>query len=439
MEKSNICKIIILIVIPIIVWLVYIGVLTEGKFQILTDELNYFKDLSISFSQGKLNIERPYSWMPASDLVFFEGEYYLYWPPVPAVVYMPFTWTLGRNTPDTAITNSFGALNILLLIILLEMFSKRYGLKTGCTGIIFLSVFWAVGTVHYYMSTMGTVWYVSQIMAQTFLLLSVIFILARTSLATLFLSGLFYSLAVYTRNDLFFAIVFIAAVYFTKDIKLNRKILVDDCLAFLFPFVVFSVANLLYNYARFGSVFENGLKYHLMDPYFLANFKNYGYFSLHYVPYNFIREVFWPPPFKSVLPFFDFNFQGFGFLWASPVFVFGFAAAFYYIDAVKRRIRGYDTDTALSRDDLIVMSGALISGLLIAFVIFMIMGTGWGQFASRYSVDYQLMMLLFGVFIIKFWKGRFFKSVLVVLLLCSVYMNYCGMRYFMQVIMNRIR
>jgi hypothetical protein len=434
MENSNNCKKIILFVIPITIWLTYTGVLTDGKFQVSSDELNYFKDLSISFSQGRLNIERPLPWMSTLDLVSFEGKYYLYWPPVPALVYMPFTGIWGRNTPDTVIAGSFGALNVLLLIILLDLFSKRYGLKIGCGGIIFLSVFWALGTVHFYLSRIGNVWCVAQIMAQTFLMLSIIFMLARTSLTTLFLSGLFYSLAVYTRNHLFFSIVLIGAIYVTKDARLDRKVLVRNCLAFLVPFMLFSTANILYNQARFGNAFDNGLKYHRMDTHFAANFQNHGCISLHYVPDNFVREVIVPPPFKSQFPFFDLDPEGFGFLWASPVFIFVLAAAFYHQNEIRRNILGNRAGTVLSRNDIIVMSGAAISGVLIASLIFMIMGTGWMQFASRYSLDYQLVMLLFGIFIVKIWKGRFFKGILVILLLYSIHMNYFGMKYYIHLI-----
>jgi len=69
---------------------------------------------------------------------------------------------------------------------------------------------------------------------------------------------------------------------------------------------------------------------------------------------------------------------------------------------------------------------------LISLVIFMVMSTGWSQFASRYSLDYQLMMLLFGLFIIKIWKdSKIFKAILIAGLVVSIYMNYFGMRLFL--------
>jgi len=62
-----------------------------------------------------------------------------------------------------------------------------------------------------------------------------------------------------------------------------------------------------------------------------------------------------------------------------------------------------------------------------------VMGTGWCQFASRYSLDYQLMMLLFGVFIVRKWNNsKVFYWLLMILLIISIHMNYFGMKYYLR-------
>ena len=85
---------------------------------------------------------------------------------MPAVVYLPFVALWGKYTPDTIINATFGALNVLLLMTLLSRFSRRFDLKLDTKKLIFLGVFWAAGTVHFYMSMMGSVWFVSQGMEQ---------------------------------------------------------------------------------------------------------------------------------------------------------------------------------------------------------------------------------------------------------------------------------
>jgi hypothetical protein len=411
--------------IPLLIWLVYTGVLIDGRFRVFPNFCNYFKDLSLSFLAGRLDVDLPQG-STAHDLIYFKGKYYLYWPPVPAVVYIPFTLLFGRKTPDSLINTTLGALNVFLLMILLSLFSRKYRLQLSNTAIVFLAIFWGLGTVHFYMSMAGSVWYVGQVMAQSFLMLSVICMLAADSALILFLSGLFYALAVYTRNTLVFSIFLLFAVYITS----GKKSFIKDAVIFLAPFIVFSLANLAYNQARFGSIFDNGLRYHLMHKYFAANFEKYGCLSLHYVPGNFVREVIMPPPLSGVFPFFKFDPQGFGFLIASPAFILIFAPLFYYKNGFKKHILKLPADTKFAFDDIVVMTGAAVSALLISFLIFTVMGTGWAQFASRYSLDYQLMMLLFGLFIVKICnKSMLFNAVFVILLLLSVYINYFGARF----------
>ncbi|MFP4467153.1 MAG: hypothetical protein ACLFP1_08885 [Candidatus Goldiibacteriota bacterium] len=77
------------------------------------------------------------------------------------------------------------------------------------------------------------------------------------------------------------------------------------------------------------------------------------------------------------------------------------------------------------------MSALLLSGTMTAVLIFTIMGTGWIQFASRYSLDYQIFIILFGLFALKKWQSNpVFNSVMTLLLVISIYMNYFGMRYY---------
>jgi len=50
-----------------------------------------------------------------------------------------------------------------------------------------------------------------------------------------------------------------------------------------------------YNQYRFGSPFENGLSYHLMNPAFQEMADRYGIFSIHYIPINFFYDYLYYP------------------------------------------------------------------------------------------------------------------------------------------------
>ncbi|MFA5859444.1 MAG: hypothetical protein WC955_10305 [Elusimicrobiota bacterium] len=416
----------------VLVFFVYSGILVEGKINLVPDNYNYFKDLALALQSGKVDIAYPAE-TQAHDLVQYNNKYFLYWPPVPAVVYIPLTMMFGRNTPDAFITAMFGMVNVLLFIILLELFVKKYNIGLGFTGITALALFWAFGTVHFYMSRVGSVWYTSQVLAQTFLLLSIIFVLKSKSVPNILCSGIFYSLAVYTRNDLVFTIFFIAAIYFThtRDAG-NGKYSLSKIAVFLVPFVLLSLTNLAYNYSRFGNVFDNGIKYHRMDSHFTEDYANHGYLSAHYLLRNFYTEVVHAPYFKKEFPFFKFDAEGYGFLWVSPLLILSVINCGYYKNAViKNLLRKPGVKSNCSYGDTVVMTGALAAGITVAGIIMMVMGTGWVQFGSRYSLDYQLVMVLFGLFILKDVSIRKLVVPSALLIAGSIFMNYHGMKYYL--------
>jgi hypothetical protein len=409
---------------PVFIWLFYSGIFFTGKINVRSNEFNYFKFLSQSILDGRFDIDCPPG-TGCADMVEYDGKYYLYWPWVPAIVYLPFVAIFGTNTPDVLISGIFGAINVFLLIVFLKLFSKKFNVKLKESDVILLCLFWGLGTVHFYMSMVGSVWFISQIMAQTFLLLSVIFMLKYQTIAGFFLSGFFYALAVYTKNDVLFFIFFLSAIWYVLCYKKGNKNL-QRIIVFFLPFVFISVLNFTYNYVRFGNIFENGIKYHRMHEYFRQNYVEHGYFSFFYFPHNFITEVLLPPPIKSTFPFFKYEIEGFGLLWNSPLF-FLIIPFLYFVFKKNEKHK-----IALKKDDVILLTGGFLSLFFISMVIFLIMGTGWAQFASRYSLDYQLMLFVFLLYsFVSLRKHKWFYPVAIFLLLLSFYMNINGVLYFL--------
>jgi hypothetical protein len=63
----------------------------------------------------------------------------------------------------------------------------------------------------------------------------------------------------------------------------------------------------------------------------------------------------------------------------------------------------------------------------VSTVIFTIMGTGWIQFGARYTLDFHLPMILFGVFLYRIWGQKpAFRATFAVLLALSIFINYLG-------------
>ena len=410
--------------VPVLAWCVYSGLLVEGRLRIGASDDNYFKYLAAAFLHGRLDVT-PGGY--THDLVHYGGKIYLYWPPMPAVALMPLVrWLRTGGMHDNLLVATLGALNVALLLGVLSRLSRRYELGLRPAELLCIGLFWAFGTTHYYLSTIGRVWYVSEVMAQTFLLLSVLILLGGTSRLKLVVPGLCFAAAAYSRNDLVFAFFFLAAIYWNRH---RTRHFVQDACWFLVPFLLFSAANMAYNAARFdGRWFDNGTSYHHMAPYFREKFERHGFLSLYYIPYNFWIEVLRPVPLMPRSPYIACDPEGFGFLWASPVFFLGAPTLLGFWQAVRAHF-GRSPSTAvavLTRADTLLMGAAGLSAVAISLVVFSVMGTGWGQFGSRYSLDYQLMVLVFCLYCLKLWRGKVLYSVGLVLLALAMYIQHAS-------------
>ena len=88
-----------------------------GEFRGNSSDFQYFKYLAHSFTEGRLDLEEcPYP-TNCHDLVLFNDKIYLYWPPVPALAYIPLVAIYDFQTPDQAISHILGAVNVLLFFL----------------------------------------------------------------------------------------------------------------------------------------------------------------------------------------------------------------------------------------------------------------------------------------------------------------------------------
>lgn len=422
--------------IPFLAFFYYSGLGFTGKIRMQTDNFNYFKNLAISFLHGRLDIPKCPPGTDCHDMVNYHGKRYLYEPPIPALIYIPLVIIFKENTPDFLIAAIFGTFNVLFISILLNLISKKYNLNLTFFEKIIFSLFWALGTVHFSLSMSGGVWYISQIIAQTFLILSIIFILKNKNYFDLFLSGLFFSMAVYTRNNIVFAFFAIVCIYISlNNINYQDKKYIKKIISiFLSTFLFFSILNMIYNGVRFNwKVFSNGINHHQMAERFVNDFKKYGYFSVVYIPRNFIREVIIPPPFDSKFPFIKFDPEGFGFLWASPLFIFIIPVLIFLIRDLYYYLKENTMPKFFRRQEIIFLTGATISTIGISFVIFLVMNTGWRQFASRFSIDYQIFLFILILFTKRIGKNfKFLMLSYLFLTIISIYINYWGVIFWIR-------
>ena len=384
---------------------------------------DYYNNLAKSFTEGRLDVTDTRGKL---DIIEFKGKQYLLWPPVPAIVLMPVVAIFGVDLPDRLINVLIGCINVFLFLLILKKLRQRYNFTfLNTPTIIALGTFWGLGTVHFWMSLSGTVWLISQIMAQTFLLAAVYRLLNSDKKITKYLvSGFWFALAVYTRNDLVFSGLFMALlIYEDFQGKILNKLFLKHLAIFSIFFVILSLLNLEYNYLRFGNPFDNGANYHLMGDIFKEKFEKWGYLSTHYIPHNLYFEVFKMPELSTSPPFIITDFEGFGLLWVSPLFLLLFPSLYF----LQRKLKQTESLSGLLSNGTLMSVAALITIIPIAFTIFTVMGTGEFQFGARYTLDFHIFLCLLLLPVLEvFSKYKWFKFLCLILIGISCCINAIG-------------
>ena len=124
--------------------------------------LDSFLPLADGFLHGRLHIDQPMPWL---ELVPRPGGgFYSPFPPIPAVVLLPFVAAFGPGFDQGIATALFGGANVALVWFLLR------GAGVAPTPAGWLTAAFAVGSVHWWAAGTGTVWLHAHIVAAFFML-----------------------------------------------------------------------------------------------------------------------------------------------------------------------------------------------------------------------------------------------------------------------------
>lgn len=334
----------------------------------------HFSQLAQSFLENDLYLS-PHN-LPNGDYADYKGKQYLFFGPMPAIILTPFVAVWGKNFPQINLSIAS------LIIVFLSVFHLSKKLKFRTSESFWLANFFVFGTVLYFVSLVNTSAYVVQAVGTAFLILALLeYFTSRRWLVL----GLLVAAAGATRITLFGA-----AVFFIMEIFRNRKKInfPNALICFLLP-VIFSLGVLgVYNWRRFGSVFDSGYgrNVSVLDK----DYYNYklGFFSPIHIPANLYALFLMPPQpikedyFEFILKFPYFKANPFGMaIWiTSPLF-------FYLIAARKEPY----TSSAL------IAVGVLLTPSLLYW------GIGAVQFGYRYSLDF--LPFLFLILLSAFKRG----------------------------------
>jgi hypothetical protein len=324
-----------------------------------------------------------------NELVPFHGQWYVVYPPAPAVLLMPLVALFGPGLDQARVSIVLGAVDVALAgAVAYRVVGPRRWIW------VLYALLFGLGTTIWYSVQSGNSWQFAHVCATLFLLLA-IYVAQRdgppwlmglllggaalSRLPTLLAAPFFLAYLVYRadRQDRSGA----AAVTFgaldghpgyIRSTRLDPTRAALDVVTFGLALAIPILAYLAYNTARFGSPFENG--YNLI-PGLLQEYQyRYGFLSVHSIPRNLYALFLSVPNQVDQFPWLEpRQLGGLSILLTTPAFLWAVKA---------RRPTWFEL-------------GAWVSVLAISVPILLHADPGGAQFGYRYAIDfYPLLFLL---------------------------------------------
>ena len=362
-----------------------------------TPSKSYFDQLAYAFLEGRLYLENPSSTM---DLTLYQDQWYVAFPPLAAILMVPLARHFGAVGFSTVTFSIFfAALNTMLVFEMLQLLAQRGWTRLKAIDNTWLMVLFGLGTIHWYMSIVGRVWYISRLLALTFMLLATVLALKRRSP---WLVGLSVGLAVLARPNLFFIWPFLLTIYWqglTDDHAFQFKKLVYWTFANAVPILMCTLALLWYNYLRFGNWFDFG--YATMNVGVNnETLQKFGQFHPAFINFN-LRSMWLNLPYISqdcankIVP----NPQGISLLITTPSII-------YLLGAIKRKFW---------------VAGAWAAMLLQIALLSLHTGYAW-EFGYRFFLDFIIPVMA----LIALGAGRRVSLLMKLLIMGGVIVNLWG-------------
>lgn len=264
----------------------------------LSDPYNY----ALRYQTGVVN-EIPI------DITLYKGKYYLYWGPAPSLFIIPFSEEVISRIKDKFI----GYIFVCGVLLYLNLFIFQLWKRTKPSLPNWFPVFFALVAglsipALWMIKTSGI--YEAAIFGGQFFFIGGYYWLYRAlcdeniSTKNLLLGGTHWAFAMGTRLTVWPAILLGAIVtlpYLLKDYKLipPRKIIIKPILFALPPFAALLLLG-WYNYARFDSVADFGLKYQLAN----TDYRSFtAPFAAYYIKSNLHNYFTYPVAVREKFPF----------------------------------------------------------------------------------------------------------------------------------------
>lgn len=334
----------------------------------------HFVDLASAFLKGQLHLNEPIR-DSVGDTSLFQGKYYVYFSPLPAILLMPFVALFGRNFPQQSLI-PFIAIGTFIVIYKI---CRHLHLKSSDP--FWLSIFFIFGTVYLFLTLNPISAYYVQVFGLFFIFLA---LFEFTGKKRPLLIGFYLGLAGLTRTIYYLTVVFFLIEFLIQKGSIYKKISQIGLVSLVA--IIFFTLNGFYNYVRFQNPLETGYSFQTNTNPIYLEAKKEGVFSLKHIPGNLYFLLFkGPDPVREdnltyILkpPYLRVNEWGLGILFTSPLFI--------YLILAKLKDRH--------------VFPSLITTFFMSIPVLTYYGIGLWQYGYRYALDFYpfLFLILLSIF-----------------------------------------
>ena len=420
------------IVLVVMVALVAVGYVwyTRLDERDLDRSYNYYGELARGFKMGQLHLTEepsaallalsdPYDYSLRKqagvedfpwDVSLYEGKFYIYWGPTPSLFLLPFGEDFLFKIEDhqLALTFAFGLFIYAALIA--ARFWRRF-FRAPLWGFLVSLLVLGFSIPAITMLSGGNVYEAAIFSCQFFFIGGIYWTISAfdeetPSIWKLVLASVHWGLAVGSRMTILPAVAFTAAATLIFAVKRIHpapiKKHLPSLIALGVPLLIAGVMLGWYNWARFGSIFEFGIKYQLANV-------NYNEFTESFSPRYFsenVKQYFAHPiriksrfPFISPVEYTESNDRLAGLLFVSPFILLLLAPPVRAIFVRFKKENALPTENGMPAIWMASLLGgsALIAALVIMCFYFITM---------RYTEDFMPALLLFTILLV----GREFQQ-----------------------------
>lgn len=332
-----------LVIITLIIGLGIIYLSTSGG----NTPFNHFVLLADAFLKEHFYVEGQYSWIEKAPLD--ANRFFIVNPPMPAILLLPFVKIWGLAFPQQILAHTIG------IMLTLATFFLSYRIKKNIRLALWSSILIGLGSIVWFLSTVGSVWYLGQITSALFLTLAITEVLGKKRA---FLIGCLLGATYLSRIHLVLTFPIFAYLLW----KENKQI--SSLIYFAIPLGLFIWFDLFYNFSRYGTIFNKG--YFLIpgtasEPWFSKGIMHPSYI-IEDIKVAFLAMPRFIPEFPYIRP----SWGGMAIWLTTPAFIYAFWASFK-----KQIVRLF---------------------WLCIVIVFTIVGlhggTGFAQFGYRFAVDF---------------------------------------------------